>query len=363
VALAGSFQILMLYDVADAIRLDELRRILGLGGPDRLPQFTHRTPEYVRFERPPVIQPINPSQIGADEHVELRAKYYDYGVISIESGVAFEGDWTGLVERSSRWIDAPGIESRCMECVRRCLAAAAPALVNPYADWLNEDYYVIHLKEVQDPDGRPATAADLISSHGGEIAQIVRGESTLLAESERQEILQSRISYYRSDLVVVGWKAALVYDSVEGAAPTIQLLEYANTQLLEFRHYDNLLTRVLGEVYKLTERRRGLLSRWRLAQQAERLNTIRLEVMEIAERTDNSIKFLSDMFYARLYRLAAAKVGVQDYKNLVDQKLRAAAELYRFMVDQFQESRAFLLELIVVFILVIEIVLAFKGRF
>jgi uncharacterized Rmd1/YagE family protein len=54
---------------------------------------------------------------------------------------------------------------------------------------------------------------------------------------------------------------------------------------------------------------------------------------------------------------------VQDYKNLVDQKLRTAAELYRFMVDQFQESRAFLLELIVVLILVIEIILAFRGKF
>ena len=60
--------------------------------------------------------------------------------------------------------------------------------------------------------------------------------------------------------------------------------------------------------------------------------------------------------------LGPIKPGVHDYRNLVDQKLRTAAELYRFMVDQFQESRAFLLELIVVFILVLEIVLAFKGK-
>lgn len=362
-ALRGSFQVLMLYDVADAIRLDELRRICGLGGPERLPQFIRPAPDYVRFERPPVIQPMNPINNGADGQVEVRAKYYDYGVISVESGSPFECDWKSLVDRSSRWIDAPGVETHSMEWVRHCLDAAGPAVVNPYADWLSEEYYIIHLKEAEGLEGRPATATELIADHGAEIAQIVRGESTALSESECQEILQPRTSYYPTDLVVVGWKAAFVYDSLEGAAPVIQLLEYANTQLLEFRHYDNLLTRVLGEVYKSTEGRRGRLSRWRLAREAERLNTIRLDVMEIAERADNSIKFLSDMFYARLYRLAAAKVGAHDYRNLVDRKLRTAAELYQFMVDQLQESRAFLLELIVVFILVIEIILAFKGRF
>lgn len=361
--LRGSFQVLMLYDVADGIRLDELRSILGFGGPERLPQFIRPAPDYVRFERPPVIQPMNLIRPGEDAQLDVRAKYYDYGVVSIESVSLFECDWKSLVEQATRWIDAPGVESRCKELVQHCLQMAGPALVKPYADWLGEEYYIIHLREAEGSDGQPAAAAELIAGHGPEIAQIVRGESIPLSDSERQEILQSRVSYYPTDFAVVGWKAAFIYDSIEGAAPLIQLLEYANAQLLEFRHYDELLTRVLAEVNNLLEHRRGRFSRWRLGRGAERLNTIRLEVMEIAERTDNSIKFLSDMFYARFYRLAVAKVGVQDYKNLVDQKLRTAAELYRFMVDQFQESRSFLLELVVIFILVLEIILAFKGKF
>ncbi len=359
----GSFQVLMLYDVADGIRLEELRKLLGLGGPERLPQFIRPAPDYVRFERPPVVQPLNALKLREDPPHDVKAKYYDYGVVSIESVLPFECDWKSLVEQATRWIDAAGVETRCQELVRNCLEVAGPALVKPYADWLNEEYYIIHLTEAEGADGRPVASAELIAAHGAEIAQMVRGESLPLSESERQEILQSRVSYYPTDLVVVGWKAAFVYDSVEGAAPLIQLLEYANAQLLEFRHYDELLTHVLAGVNSLLEHRKRHSARWRLAREAERLNTIRLEVMEIAERTDNSIKFLSDMFYARFYRLAAAKVGVQDYKNLVDQKLRTAAELYRFMVDQFQESRSFLLELIVIFILVIEIILAFKGKF
>jgi uncharacterized Rmd1/YagE family protein len=68
------------------------------------------------------------------------------------------------------------------------------------------------------------------------------------------------------------------------------------------------------------------------------------------------------MFSARLYKLAAAKVGVPDYKDLVNQKLHTAEDLYRFMVDQFNQSRAFVLELMVVIILVIELVFLFGGK-
>ena len=47
-----------------------------------------------------------------------------------------------------------------------------------------------------------------LPSEGQRIAQIVRGETALLSDGERQEILQSRISYYPNDLAVIGWNAA-----------------------------------------------------------------------------------------------------------------------------------------------------------
>src|SRR5207249_1479296 len=152
-----------------------------------------------------------------------------------------------------------------------------------------------------------------------------------------------------------------IYDTAEGALPTMQLLEYANTQLLEFRHYDEVLSRLLTGVYRSLEKGTGLLARWRLAREAERLNTFRLHVRELTERVDNSIKFLSDMFAARLYRMAAAKIGAPDYRRLVEQKLQTAGELYSFMMDNFHQSRAFVLELMVVIILVVELFFLFRG--
>ena len=286
--------------------------------------------------------------------------YYGYGAVSLKLEMPFAGSWQDLIALSARWMNDAELEGKAREVLEARLARAAATLVNPYSEVLSEDYFVIHLHTIGSAgDGVPA--ADLIESCGDEIAQIVRGEAARFSASERAEILESRMSYYENDLVVTGWSAALVYDTPEGAAPTIQLLEYANTQLLEFRHYDAVLTELLGRVYRSLERRGGPLARWRLAREAEWVNAIRLDVRELTERVDNSIKFLSDMFAARLYRMAAAKIGVPDYRTLVDQKLEIAGELYASMKDRYYHGRAFVLELMVVIILIIELVYLFRG--
>jgi len=219
--------------------------------------------------------------------------------------------------------------------------------------------FIFHVREIA---GAPS-ATNLLATQGDLIAQVVRGETAMLSDGENQEILQSRISYYPNDLAVIGWNAAFIYDTPTGAETAIQLLQYANSQLLEFRHYDELLTTELEGVYDFLDAGgTGLWSRWRTARAAGKLHTVLLDVAELTERADNAIKFLSDMFSARLYKLAAQKVGVPDYKDLVKEKLQTAEDLYRFMVDQFNQSRAFVLELMVVVILIIELIYFFLGK-
>jgi len=355
--LQGSVLVLIQFDVCEEIRLDTLREIFGARTLEQ-PSFKHPAPGYVRYQRPPVVEPIEPLVLETGERLQGQIKYYDYGVLSVVFELPFSGDWDKLVRLGSRWVWDIDFERHASRIAHEKLGRAAPALVKPYADWLSEDYFIFHVREIT---GSPS-AAELCSTQEARIAQIVRGETAPLSEGERNEILQSRISYYPNDLTVIGWNAAFVYDSEVGAETAIQLLEYANSQLLEFRHYDELLTRELEGVYASLDKGTGMLARWRLARAATKLHTVFLDVTELTEHADNAIKFLSDMFSARLYKLAAAKVGVPDYKDLVTKKLKTAEELYRFMVDQFNQSRAFALELMVVIILIIELVFLFGGK-
>src|SRR5947209_6915676 len=351
----GSLLVLMQFDVCEEIRLDQLREIFGARRQEAA--FKHPAPGYVRYERPPVVETIEPLVLESGERLEGQIKYYDYGVVSLIFELPFSGAWDMLVELASRWVWNSDFDRFASRIARQKLERAAPAIVKPYKDWLSEDYFVFHIREVA---GSPS-AADLLSKHGAQIAQIVRGETAPLSEGERQEILQGRISYYPNDVAVIGWNGAFIYDTPTGAETAIQLLEYANSQLLEFRHYDEFMTRQLATVYDSLEEGNGILRRWRMARRASQLHTVLLDVMELTERTDNAIKFLSDMFSARLYRLAVTKVGVPDYKDLVNKKLRTAEELYRFMVDQFHHGLAFALELMLVIILIVDFIYIFFG--
>jgi len=357
--LRGSVLVLIQYDVCEEIRLDILRGLI----PARTAQATFKSqaPGYVRYQRTPVAEPIEPVILQSGERLSGEIKYYDYGVVSMVFELPFAGDWENLIQLSARWTSDTNFEKLASRLVRQKLERAAPALIKPYRDedWLQEDYFIFHVREI---DGSP-TADDLLSTQSNHIAQVVRGETATLSEDERMEILASRMSYYPSDLAVIGWNAAFIYDTQSGAETAIQLLQYANSQLLEFRHYDELLTKELENVYDFLEvGGTGWWSRWRTAKAASKLHTVLLDVNELTERADNAIKFLSDMFSARLYKLCAQKVGVPDYKDLVQEKLHTAEDLYRFMVEQFNQSRAFVLELMVVVILIIELVYFFKGK-
>src|SRR3984885_3580586 len=357
--LRGSVLVLIQFDVCEEIRLDELRKIF----PTRTAEASFKkAPAYVRYQRPPVEETLEPLILESGERLAGEIKYYDYGVVSLEFELPFSGGWETLIDLSCRWTSDTNFEKLALRIVKQKLAQAAPALIKPYTtEFLQEDYFIFHVREIEGSSS--VNANDLLAEHGPQIAQVVRGEMAMLSEGERQEILQSRISYYPSDLAVIGWNAAFIYDTQAGAETAIQLLQYANSQLLEFRHYDELLTTELENVYDFLDAGgTGLWSRWRTARAAAKLHTVLLDVNELTERADNAIKFLSDMFSARLYKLCAAKVGVPDYKDLVKEKLQTAEDLYRFMVEQFNQSRAFILELMVVVILIIELIYFFKGR-
>ncbi len=355
-SLQGSVLVLIQFDVCEEIKLDALRDIFGARRQDA--SFKHPAPGYVRYQRPPVVERVEPLVLESGERLDAQIKYYDYGVISVVFELPFSGDWDTLVRLAGRWVWDTDFTSFAQKIVKQKIERARPALVKVYDQWLHEDYFVFHVREC----ASNPSANDLLAAQGGRIAQIVRGETVPLSDGERQEILQSRISYYPNDLAVIGWNGAFLYDTAAGAETVIQLLEYANSQLLEFRHYDELLTRELQSVYDFMEHgSTGIWARWRNARRATRLHTVLLDVDELTERADNAIKFLSDMFSARLYKVAASKIGVTDYKDLVNQKVHTADELYRFMVDQFHQSRAFVLELMVVIILIIDLIWLFKG--
>src|SRR5215469_7104683 len=198
--LRGSILVLIQYDICEEIRLDVIRQLLQA----RHAQATFKSsqaPGYVRYQRPPAVDRLEPLVLDSGERLGGEIKYYDYGVVSLLFELPFAGDWQKLVELSARWTSDTNFEKLASKVIHQRLERAAPALIKPYEEdrWLQEDYFIFHVREI---DGSPS-ADDLLTSQRNAIAQVVRGETSILSDSERQEILQSRISYYPSDLAVI----------------------------------------------------------------------------------------------------------------------------------------------------------------
>lgn len=359
--LRGCFRVLLLYDVAEAIDLPKVSEILGNRAVTGEPGFPRRTPEYVRFAQPPVIEHRAPLTLKSGEQVASWVKYHAFAVIAVELEVPFACNWPQLQAEASRWMDVADVEPLAREVVQARLSEIAPAVIKPNPSWLDETYLIVNIQEIGSEAGSQPLASELLGSCGVEIVQLIRGEAAPLSGRSIQDALNASISYYETDLVVIGSAAAMVYDRSDDAEATMLVLEYAKMQLLEFRYYDDWMSALLSDIYTMLDRKRNfLLSRWTLPRDAQRINAIRLDVMDLTERIDNAIKFFSDVYYARVYRLAAARVGVNEYRDLVDEKLKTAGELYEFMVDQFNETRSFVTEFIVGVLVLVDVLLLFK---
>jgi len=98
--------------VAEAIHLDRLRSLRESSRPEPPAGRVPPVPQYLRFERPPVSEPIAPLRLDDGSRIGGSAKYYDYGVVSIELELPFESGWDALVRQSSLLIGSPELEGR-----------------------------------------------------------------------------------------------------------------------------------------------------------------------------------------------------------------------------------------------------------
>src|ERR1700731_2444023 len=125
--LRGSVLVLIQFDVCEEIRLDVLRTIFGARTAEA--SFKHQAPGYVRYQRPPIEESLEPLILDSGERLEGQIKYYDYGVVSLVFELPFSGGWDKLVELSCRWTSDTNFENLASRVVQQKLERAAPALV------------------------------------------------------------------------------------------------------------------------------------------------------------------------------------------------------------------------------------------
>ena len=144
---------------------------------------------------------------------------------------------------------------------------------------------------------------------------------------------------------------------------TLQAIEFANLQLLEYRHIDNRLDDNLATAYSLVRPPGGRgrwLHSWRMHGQSLRLlGELRVEATGLFERTSNVLKLVGDQYLARLYRMLALRFHLPQWEQNIQRKLEVLERTYQMLSDQGATLRAEGLELTIIALIALEIVLAF----
>jgi len=357
--LAGRIDAFYLFDVAESADLQKIPALIsGETVPARLAPKP-ATPAYVQYDKPPLSFDGDAIGIGEYEGFKSRIRVYDYGVVSVALQRPFEGSWSELSVLGQLLIESPELEQHAERVCRAVIDRLGKALKEAHKDFLSEDYLVFTINEL----GLPLNGDDLIASRGTDIAAMLRGERQPLSEQEKSKILEHHISYLADDLVIPTWNAALVYDTPAGAQAALEILEFANSQLLEYRHYDQLLDDRLEAIYAQLERPRWY-DRWlgnRYSRAARKVHSLFIDVNELTDRTENTLKFIGDLYAVRLFGLVADRLGLENWKADVEAKLKTLDDIYRFAVEQSSMSRGEFLELTIVLILVLELLLLLLG--
>jgi hypothetical protein len=356
---AGQVVSMYLFDVAEAIDLARLSALLGGDTVHATLRPKPATPAHVQYAQPPLVIDGEPIGMAALEGFRVRFKVFDYGIVSLALMADFAGTWVELVALAQRVIEDEGLERAAEAYVRRLVERIRPAATDPHARLLAEDYVVLAVTELNPH----VTAEELVAVRGEELALLLRGERHALSRQEKEEVLRHRLSYLADDLAIPTWNAAFLYDTPAGVQAAIEIVEFANSQLLQYRYYDELLDAELSRIYADLQARRwydSLIGR-RYTRAAHQLHALFIDVNDLTDRTENALKIAGDVYAARLFTLVAARLGVDRWKANVQDKLKTLDDIYRFSVEQTGMARGQFLELTVVLILLLELFLFFVG--
>ncbi len=217
---------------------------------------------------------------------------FDFAAVSLSMRVPLElrtdeaREFAGLLSEPDRIVQA------AREALGPLYEKLLPAIDQPAWSDLTEEYFVFQFLPHASLPGPSA----LVERHSAWVAGLVRLEDEPLSDGEIAEAVRQRLSYTPDDLLIAEWSAALLMD--QSCDETLQTIEFANLQLLEFRYLDTRLDQQLSAAYKLIHphQRRWIPFLTRVGRRLRVLGELRIEAHSIYERTGDALKLVGDQY-------------------------------------------------------------------
>jgi hypothetical protein len=354
----GTCYVLLAYEVALSIDLDEAeRRITALTARATIPH-KRRAPKYFEYRPAPlrVTQEAPPIALGAwgtAGAVEL--VLYDFGAVSVGYTIPLSGSLADLVGLSDALYDNAALLADSRRRVEQLLGDIEPAAKRSRVSELEENYTIFQVESFK----TPCPPAALFTTYAQEVAQLLRSERTPLSDQEVHDATAVRIAFSPDDVTLIDWDAALLFD--READDVRAVLEFANVEMLEMRYLDQRLDDALDEAYEALSRRQSAWSWLPGASRADlrRIGQLEVDSAILFEGVNNALKLLGDQYLARVYRLVSGRFHLAEWDASILRKLQTLQSIYQKMSDVASTWRMEAMEWIIILLIAGEILLSF----
>jgi hypothetical protein len=360
----GNILLFFCYELAHGVKVDTLEKLLMRQETEGVLSLRRSKSHYLRFESYPLVIKLGEEELdlkGKERVVMVQARVFDFGVVSICLKMQFAGSFQELAAEATAISESDAFLRISGDYLSRIQRLVAPALQRPIESDLVEDYVIFHVSELDEP----ISGQQLLDLHGKEIAMTLRAEQISLSDQEVANALANSISYYREDVLVVDWDRAFLYDK-EHYNDHINIIEFANTQLLDMRYYDRWLDGELDVLYRELQSERlktPLLRVARYRRLSTRTMLLMTDMLGLIDQIDNSLKAIDTLYAARVHRAISRRLYLDEWKRGLDRKLEALRSISNTLNATIYNQRSTILELSIVILIIIEIiiVLAFAA--
>jgi hypothetical protein len=335
-----------IYDIGREIDLDWLERELAENYFTVRTSFTRLKQKSIMIEDPPLtirMHPIRVEREGRPFEFAVVARVFDIGAISF-CFVHEDPDagFPALEDVAFLFAGQEGLSDSYVQYLRTLGEIIRPHIRHFAIDPDFFEDYTVYVTDRRDDSIDPVA--------------LMIGERTEVSPQVREEILKNSLSYTTADLAVLSWDSALLCNP-ETSTDLIDLIEFANVQVLELRYYDRELTRQMEKMYNDIEQAERLSQFFRMRQyhaiMAKQMETY-AGISEIIEKVNNLIKVTEDVYYARIYATALKVLRSGQWSESVSRKMDVIRENYSMLSDEVRIQHSNLLEWVIIILIALE---------
>ncbi|MFT5286817.1 MAG: hypothetical protein ACI8TQ_002990 [Planctomycetota bacterium] len=278
---------------------------------------------------------------------EVEVVLYGQGVIGLTWILQFETTLDVLADLSAQLYARADFVENSRGLADQVAASIEAAIDRPSSTGLVEDYVIFQVQPVEDPQAFHRTMR-------AELAQLLRAESSELAEQEINDATSHPVSYEVSDLCLVDWLAAFLMGT--DTEDERLVLEFAIVELMLLRVLDTNLDQGIEQAYELLSRPRNILkSLMGQGRELEQIARMQADEALLHEGIDNALKLFGDDYLARLHRTSAKRFHFEDWDRSIQRKLGVLQSIYSSLSDVAAHGRAEGLEWIIIILIAIDI--------